>query len=79
MAVGQKVSVFRGEGDIVDPDTGEVLASERTRIAELEISEVNKNVSKTRLIGDLEIKLEVGDEVEPQGGQTDCRSLSAFK
>ena len=68
MAVGQKVSVFRGEGDIVDPDTGEVLASERTRIAELEISEVNKNVSKTRLIGDLEIKLEVGDEVEPQGG-----------
>ena len=68
MAVGQKVSVFRGEGDIVDSDTGEVLASERTRIAELEISEVNKNVSKTRLIGDLEIKLEVGDEVEPQGG-----------
>lgn len=68
VAVGQKVSVFRGEGDIVDPDTGEVLASERARIAELEISEVNKNVSKARLIGDLEIKLEVGDEVEPQGG-----------
>ena len=69
VAVGQKVSVFRGEGDIVDPDTGEVLASERARIAELEISEVNQKVSKARLIGDLEIKLEVGDEVEPQGGK----------
>ena len=69
VAVGQKVSVFRGEGDIVDPDTGEVLASERARIAELEISEVNKNVSKARLIGDLEVRLEVGDEVEPQGGK----------
>ena len=69
VAVGQKVSVFRGEGDIVDPDTGEVLASERARIAELEISEVNQKVSKARLIGDLEIKLEVGDEVELQGGK----------
>ena len=69
VAVGQKVSVFRGEGHIVDPDTGEVLASERARIAELEISEVNQKVSKARLIGDLEIKLEVGDEVEPQGGK----------
>ena len=69
VAVGQKVSVFRGEGDIVDPDTGAVLASERARIAELEISEVNQKVSKARLIGDLEIKLEVGDEVELQGGK----------
>lgn len=69
VAVGQKVSVFRGEGDILDPDTGKVLASERARIAELEISEVNQNVSKARLIGDLEIKLEVGDEVEPKGGK----------
>lgn len=69
VTVGQKVSVFRGEGDIVDPDTGEVLASERARIAELEISEVNKSISKARLIGDLEIKLEVGDAVEPQGGK----------
>ena len=66
VTVGQKVAVFRGEGDIVDPDTGKVLASERARIAELEISEVNQNVSKARLIGDLETKLEVGDQVEPQ-------------
>ena len=65
--VGQKVSVFRGEEDILDPDTGKVLATERARIADLVISEVNQNVSKARLIGDLEIKLKVGDEVEPQG------------
>ncbi len=69
VSVGQKVSVFRGEGDILDPDTGEVLASERARIAELEISEVNEKICKAKLIGDLEIKLEVGDEVEPQGSQ----------
>ena len=60
---------MRTNSVIVDPDTGEVLASERARIAELEISEVKKNVSKARLIGDLEIKLEVGDEVEPQAGK----------
>lgn len=63
---GQRVSVFRGTGEIFDPDTGKVLASERARIAELEILEVNQNVSKARLIGDLEIKLKVGDEVEPK-------------
>lgn len=62
--VGQKVSVFRGEGDIVDPDTGKVLASERPKIAELEVTEVNESVSKAKLIGDLEVKLEIGDEVE---------------
>lgn len=67
--VGQKVSVFRGEGDILDPDTGAVLASERARIAELQISEVSGKISKAKLIGDLEIKLEVGDEVEPQGSE----------
>lgn len=69
LVAGQKVTVFRGEGDIVDPDTGKVLASERPKIAELEVTEVNESVSKARLSGDLEVKLEVGDEVEPQGSK----------
>ena len=62
---GQHILVFRGEGDIVDPDTGNVLASERPRIAELEVTEINENISKAKMIGDFEVKLEVGDEVEP--------------
>ncbi|MBL8811622.1 MAG: hypothetical protein JNM43_15740 [Planctomycetaceae bacterium] len=62
--VGQKVQVYRNEGDIVDPDTGKVLAAERPKIAELEITEVSENVSKAKLLGDLEVKLQVGDEVE---------------
>lgn len=66
---GQNITVYRGEGDIVDPQTGKVLASERARIAELVITEVHENVSKAKLIGELEVKLEVGDEVEMQDGQ----------
>lgn len=62
---GQHILVFRGEGDIVDPDTGNVLASERPKIAELEVTEINENISKAKMIGDFEVKLEVGDEVEP--------------
>jgi|GEM_PF-1617181 len=64
---GQHILVFRGEGDIVDPDTGNVLASERPKIAELEVTEINENISKAKMIGDFEVKLEVGDEVEPAG------------
>lgn len=67
VTVGQKVSVFRGEEDILDPDTGKVLATERAKIAELVITEIKENVSKARLAGDLEVKLEIGDLVEPQG------------
>lgn len=62
---GQKVVVFRGEGDIIDPDTGAVLASESAKIAELEVTEVNEKISKGRLTGDFEVKLEIGDEIEP--------------
>lgn len=64
VTVGQKVQVYRNEGDIVDPDTGKVLATERPKIAELEVTEVNDTVSKAKLIGELEVKLQVGDEVE---------------
>jgi TolB-like protein len=63
--VGRKLTVFRNKGEIKDPDTGVVLAVERPRIAELEVVEVNPAFSKAKIIGDLEVTLQVGDEVEP--------------
>ena len=66
LSVGQKLTVYRKAGDVVDPDTGVVLATERPRIAEIETVEVSEKVSKAKLVGVLEVQLEVGDEVEPQ-------------
>lgn len=65
--VGQKLSVYRRKGEIIDPDTGKVLAFERPRIAELEVTEVSEAFSKGKLVGDLEIELVAGDEVELPG------------
>ncbi|MCA9140913.1 MAG: hypothetical protein KDB00_29280 [Planctomycetales bacterium] len=64
MRKGTKTTVFRNLGDIVDPDTGEVLATERPKIAELTVVEVDQLYSKARLLGDLEVNLQIGDEVE---------------
>ena len=67
LSVGQKLTVYRPEGDVIDPDTGAILATERPRIAEIEAVEVNEKVSKAKLIGSLEVKLEIGDEVDRRG------------
>ncbi len=69
LSVGQKLTVYRKEGDVVDPDTGEILATERPKIAEVEVTEVNEKVSKGKVLGSLEVKLEIGDEVEPLGNK----------
>jgi len=63
--VGQSLNVYLNNGDIIDPETGEVLGSERSRIAQLEIVEVPAKLSKAKLTSDLEVKLLVGDDVEP--------------
>jgi len=65
--MGQKLDVFRNNGEIIDPDTGAVLAIERPRIAALEIVEVNSAFSKAKITNELEVTLQVGDEVEPNG------------
>ena len=71
VAVDQELNVFRVKDEIKDPDTGEVLARERPRIAKVSVVEVQEKVSKVRLTGDLEVMLAVGDEVET--GQGDLK------
>ena len=61
---GQKLSVYRDEGEVKDPDSGEVLERQRAKIAELEITEAREKFSKAKLLGNLEVQLRVGDEVE---------------
>lgn len=61
--------VYRKKSEIKDPETGDVLAIERPKIAELKVTEVNAKFSKAKITGDLEVTLEVGDEVEKSTGQ----------
>ena len=62
---GQELFVYRGAGEVKDPVTGEVLGSQRRRIARLVATETRERYCKAKLQGDLEIALQVGDEVEP--------------
>ncbi len=64
LAVGQELDVFRNSGDVIDPDTKAVLASDRQKIAKAQVTEVGKNYSKARMLGDIESELKVGDEVQ---------------
>ncbi|TWT97502.1 hypothetical protein [Neorhodopirellula pilleata] len=64
MRKGAKLSVFRNLDDIVDPETGKVLATERPKIAELTVVEVDQLYCKARMAGDIEVALRVGDEVD---------------
>lgn len=65
---GQKLFVYRDEGEIKDPDTGEVLERQRAKIAELLVTEAREKISKAKLLGDLEVQLRVGDQVETDEG-----------
>ncbi|MDA7979229.1 MAG: FlgO family outer membrane protein [Pirellulales bacterium] len=58
-----KFNVYRGEEEIVDPETGEVLGKRQHRIGIVEIVEVRQKLSKIRLLGDVEIPLKIGDTV----------------
>ncbi len=66
ISVGQKLDVYRKGTEIIDPDTNKVLAVERPKVGVLEVTEVNKDFSKAKSVGDLEVALQKGDEVEPQ-------------
>jgi TolB-like protein len=61
---GSELDVFRGEEVIKDPVSGEVLGRKRRKIAKVEVLEVRDKLSKVKLLGELELKLEVGDVVE---------------
>ncbi|HUE70865.1 MAG TPA: FlgO family outer membrane protein [Pirellulaceae bacterium] len=65
IAVGDQLRVYRGEAEVKDPVSGEVLGKQRRRISDLEVVEVQEKYCKAKQVGDLEIALEVGDRVEP--------------
>jgi hypothetical protein len=65
----QEMDVFRVKEEIKDPDTGEVLARERPRIAKVKVVEVQDKLCKVRLSGELEVALEIGDEVTSGAGE----------
>jgi len=44
--------------------TKKVIARERARIGQVVVTEVQDAFSKAKLVGDMEVKLNVGDEVE---------------
>ena len=62
---GQELLVYRGDTDIKDPDTGKIIGRQRRKIARLEAIDVEAQVTKAKLLGDLETQLAVGDVVEP--------------
>jgi hypothetical protein len=61
---GQKLNVFHVVGDITDPITRKVIGRERSRIGQVQVTEVQDTYAKSKLLGDLEVKLASGDEVE---------------
>jgi Concanavalin A-like lectin/glucanases superfamily/Curli production assembly/transport component CsgG len=64
VAPGQELTVYRSAEDVIDPDTKKVLTHERQKLAKLQVVEVGKAYSKAKMLGELEISLTVGDEVE---------------
>jgi len=60
---GEKLVVFRGEGDITDPVTGQKLGSELARIASLEVVEVHEKHCEGKRVDELKAELRVGDVV----------------
>jgi TolB-like protein len=62
-----RLSVYRGEQVIRDPDSGEVLGKQRRLVANLQPQKIDEKLTKAKLIGDLETELQVGDAVEFSG------------
>jgi TolB-like protein len=50
---------------VKNPDTGEVLGTQKRRIARLTVVEALDKLSRTKLVGDLDVEIKVGDLVEP--------------
>lgn len=65
--VGNKLSVFRDEGDLKDPDTGEVIGKKRAKLAKLEVIEAQESYCKAKRLGDSEVELKAKDAVEQEG------------
>lgn len=64
IGVKQKLNVYRNQGEIRDPDTNKLLGVERSKVGVIEITEVNQDLSKAKMVSELEVTLKSGDEVE---------------
>ena len=62
---GKELTVYRGDADIKDPDSGLVIGKQRREIGRLEITDVQERLSKAKLLDKLETALKIGDIVEP--------------
>lgn len=60
--VGQTLFVFRDDGEIKDPDTGNVIGRKRSKLAKLDVVEVKESYCKAKRVGDLEVELKVVDD-----------------
>jgi len=69
ITLGQELTVYRGVEELTDPSTGEVLGSQRRKMARLEVTEVQAKYCKSRVGGNFEVTLAVGDVVEPEAGK----------
>lgn len=67
MEVGSTLSVYRDEGELKDPDTGNVIGRKRAKLARLEVTEVQDSYSKAKRLGDTDVELKAKDEVEQEG------------
>lgn len=63
---GRELVVYRGSDELKDPVSGEVLGTQRRKVARLEVVEVvGEKLCKAKAAGDTEAHLEVGDFVTP--------------
>jgi hypothetical protein len=60
---GQVFSVFSSGKDIKDPDTGKVIGTARRKLAELKLTQLEKQMSKLTRVDGLENELAVGSEI----------------
>ena len=66
LAAGDLLQVYRGEAEIRDPDTQEILGRERKLVGQLIITDAQNSFSKARLSGEIDVEFKVGDQVEPK-------------
>jgi tetratricopeptide (TPR) repeat protein len=71
----QELAVIRVKGEVIDPDTGESLGKDSQQVGLLRVVEVAPAFCKARKEGGDNIKIEVGDAIEPLQGH---RAVAVF-
>lgn len=68
--VGQLMSAKRGNDDIKDPSTGEILGKRQRQIAEVEAVEVQDKLTRVRIVGESPHELQIGDFIYLDGAES---------